>query len=166
MVSINLPPLRERRDDIPLLVNHFLERVSGELERPVRMVEDEAMKALGGYAWPGNVRELENAIRRAAVFARGDVIQADHLPPEIRTPSPTARTITHSPETRLENVLHAMMDEIDSEQVYYDLRNRTDQIIIERALQRVGGNQVQAAQWLGISRTTLRRRIEELGIHA
>src|SRR6266567_505344 len=83
VVRIHIPPLRERREDIPLLVNYFLKKVGHEQKRPTKSVATNVIKALEKYHWPGNVRELENAIRRAHVMAKGDAILLSDLPPEI-----------------------------------------------------------------------------------
>src|SRR6266536_1254479 len=90
VVRIHIPPLRERREDIPLLVNYFLKKVGHEQQRPPKSVATNVIKALEKYHWPGNVRELENAIRRAHVMAKGDAILLSDLPPEITGQSPGA----------------------------------------------------------------------------
>src|SRR6059036_3735631 len=86
VIPIHLPPLRERRHDIPLLVAHFVRRLSAELGRPVRSVTPEALAILETYRWPGNVRELENVIERALVLGSGDRLDAPGLPPDLRRP--------------------------------------------------------------------------------
>ena len=83
MVRIHIPPLRDRREDIPLLVNYFLEKIAREQQRPPKSIAASVIKTLEKYHWPGNVRELENAIRRAHVMAKGDAILQSDLPPEI-----------------------------------------------------------------------------------
>ena len=80
---IEIPPLRERGDDIPLLSNHFLDRFAAEMGRPARKVAPEAMEILTTYSWPGNVRELQNVIKRALVMSRGDVLTVENLPDEV-----------------------------------------------------------------------------------
>ena len=159
VVSLNLPPLRERRSDIPLLVSVLLKRISTELDRPVRTVDEAAMAVLMRHEWRGNVRELENALRRAAVFSRGEAIRPEHLPPDVLAPSPL------SPKpAALTALLRALADRVDSGDVYHEVQNRVDRVLLEYALEKTQKNQVRAAQWLGISRTTLRRRMEELEI--
>ncbi len=164
VVSMQLPPLRERRDDIPLLIEHFLGRVSDELGHTLRGADPKAMETLANCPWYGNVRELENAIRRAAVFARDGVILADHLPPDILDPHVRPPASGGSPTALLERALSALSGPAEDGNVYYELQGHMDRATLGIALARSGGNQVKAAQWLGISRTTLRRRIEELGI--
>ena len=103
VVNLHLPPLRERRDDIPLLVNYFLEKIAREQGRKPKSIASAAIKLLEKYHWPGNVRELENAIRRARVLAKSDAILPGDLPPEISgaaagaaAPPPTATSSTGS----------------------------------------------------------------------
>lgn len=164
VVSVQLPPLRERRGDIPLLIDHFLGRVSEELGRPLQGVEPRALATLTNCPWHGNVRELENAIRRAAVFARDGVILADHLPPDILDPHVRPPASGGSPTASLERALSALSGSAEDGNVYYELQTHVDRATMAIALARSGGNQVKAATWLGISRTTLRRRIEELDV--
>ncbi|GIX08112.1 MAG: sigma-54-dependent Fis family transcriptional regulator [Candidatus Poribacteria bacterium] len=164
VVSVSLPPLRERREDIPLLVQHFLGRVSEELGRPIRTVDPETMRLLEAYSWPGNVRELENAVRRAAVFARGGVLLPEHLPPEVQRGTPLHPPGSPGPEERLAALLRQLAERAPAGSVYQQLVAQLDRTLIRLALERSGGNQVQAAQWLGISRTTLRKRLEELNL--
>jgi DNA-binding NtrC family response regulator len=161
VVSMNLPPLRERRSDIPLLVSLFLKRISAELDRPARTVDETAMAILMRHDWRGNVRELENALRRAAVFSRGEAILPEHLPPDVL--SPTQSSLSPRPGA-LTTTLRALADRAASGGVYHEVQNRVDRELLEYALEKAQRNQVRAAQWLGISRTTLRRRMEELGI--
>ncbi|MBT3271344.1 sigma-54-dependent Fis family transcriptional regulator [Candidatus Poribacteria bacterium] len=164
VVSLKVPPLRERRTDIPLLIDHFLRRISDELGRAVHGVEPKAMETLLKCPWHGNVRELENAIRRAAVFARDGVILSDHLPPDILDPHVRPPAAGGSPTALLERALSALSGPAEDGNVYYELQAHMDRATMGIALARSGDNQVKAAQWLGISRTTLRRRIEELNI--
>ena len=123
---------------------------------------------LGGFGFGrcryGNVRELENAIRRAAVFARDGVILADHLPPDILDPHIRPPGAGGSPTASLERALSALSGPAEEGNVYYELQAHVDRATMTIALASSGGNQVKAAAWLGISRTTLRRRIEELDV--
>ena len=164
VVSINLPPLRERRGDIPLLIEHFRGRIARELDHPIPPLDEAAMAALGSYPWPGNVRELENAVRRAAIYSRGDIILTEHLPPHILVP----RTPTHAGDsvsaTQLAAAIQSLAALSATGQVVPEVQTVVDRTLVELALERTHGNQVHAAQWLGISRTTLRRRIDDLGL--
>ena len=136
VVSLVLPLLRDRREDIPLLVEHFLERMKGRRKRELR-VSDEAMAVLMNYSWPGNVRELENALEHAAVLSRDGIIQPAQWPPELRgaaAPASLHQVERHSPHERE---------------------------LILAALDKTGWNRSRAARKLGIDRTTLWRKIKE-----
>ena len=137
---ITVPPLRERREDIPPLVHSFLTRAAARMKKEVRAVSADAMSALMNYRWPGNVRELEHAIERAVILANGASIRIRDLPPEI-----TARSRPRSGEDTL------------------DLRQQ-ERTAIERALQRFGGNRRKAADALNISTVTLWRRMKQYGL--
>ena len=140
VVEIRVPPLRDRRGDIPLLVGHALTRIARELHREHLAVSPQAMRLLEGYAWPGNVRELENALTRAAVYARGGTIAPEHL--LLDAPArPTDRPAP--PDETLEAVERAH---------------------VEHVLRRTGGNKRQAARVLGVSRPRLDRLIEKYGL--
>ncbi len=147
VIRIALPPLRERREDIPLLVAHFLAKYSAENRKQVRRVDPEAMEHLLQYSWPGNVRELENAIERGVVLARGETITADLLPREI---------VEHrgvlAPET--------LPEKLD----FYGAVARYERQLIETALRQAGGVQRRAAERLGLKPTTLNEKIKRLGI--
>jgi DNA-binding NtrC family response regulator len=146
VVSIRMPALRERADDIPLLVDHFLDKHCGRLGRPRPAVEKAVYSTLNLYSWPGNVRELENVIERALVLDRDGVIGLDDLPERVR-----AR------EERLGNVRIELPDEgISLEAV--------EREIIAAALEKHDWNQTRAAQYLGITRSTLLYRMQKFGI--
>ena len=133
-----LPPLRERREDLWLLVRHLLAEHRAVTGRPVEAVSDEAMQALLGYAWPGNVRELKNVLGYAVIHCPGSTVELEDLPPEVLD---SARTVTPLPDLPV------------------DERAR-----IEAALARTGGERKAAAALLGISRATLYRKLAQLGI--
>jgi len=147
-VVLALPPLRERREDIPLLVEHTIERFNELTDKRVRMVSPEAMKVLMRYPWPGNVRELENAIEHAFILVKDSTIRLEHLPEELVK----ERHLEASPDAaRLEDqpiVAHA------------------ERQVIEAALTRHRWNRAEASRELGISRSTLWRRMRKLGIPA
>lgn len=137
VVEINVPPLRERREDIALLAEHLLTRVARELHRDARTLSDEALQELASYDWPGNVRELENALTRAAVLTRGPVVGVEHLVLGQSGAVPD-RAETAAVGDRLDDVERAH---------------------VQRVLARMGGNKRQAARALGISRSRLDRLI-------
>ena len=147
VVPVEMPPLRERREDIELLARHFSERFSRELGRePVRLHAD-AMRALMAYAWPGNVRELKNIIERVLILEADDEIRAEHLPSELRAGGggAVAGGAVFPP-----GVVRPLAD--------------VERMAIEHALAVCEGNKTRAAQLLGISRQTLRTKLKEFRI--
>ena len=139
---ITVPPLSERREDIPPLVHDFVRRAATRMKKDVKTVSADAMTALMNYSWPGNVRELEHAIERAVILAHGPSIRVRELPPEV------------SQKTRLrpsDNSLDLQEQERD---------------MIERALERFSGNRRQASEALKISTVTLWRKMKQYGLGA
>jgi two-component system response regulator AtoC len=147
VIPIQLPPLRERRDDISLLVTHFLEKFSPETR--VR-VSQPAMRALMAYSWPGNVRQLENAVERAVALGAGrNEIDISDLPQEVQAlPQTAAMPFVDFPESGLD--LPAYLSSIERD-------------LIRRSLERTGGNRNKAAELLRIKRTTLVEKLKRLG---
>jgi DNA-binding NtrC family response regulator len=137
-VEIHLPPLRERRDDIPLLAGHFLKQFAARYRRPVTGFSPDGMRALLGYSWPGNVRELAHAIERATLLAEGDAVTAADL--NFRAATDAA----------------PKLDEMSLEEV--------ERALITKALARHEGNVSLAAQALGLSRSALYRRLQRHGL--
>jgi two-component system, NtrC family, response regulator AtoC len=163
VILLHLPPLRERRDDIPLLAEHFLRRFSAKYGKDIRRIDAGAGDILRSYPWPGNVRELSHVIERAVLWSRDATLNVDHL----SLASPTrvsadlvdgaaAVTPAASPGTADGGTSRAVPDGMDLTQ-----QERT---LIERAMRESGGNQTRAAQRLGISRDTLRYRLKKFGI--
>ena len=142
VMRLDLPALRERRDDIPLLIDHFIGRFNRMQEKDVVGVSDEVLEVLMNHDYPGNARELENIIEHAFVLCRGSVIELNHLPPELTRDSPTVLQETGPPTT-----LKAM-----------------ERRHIAGALRRTDGNRTAAAELLGIHPSTLFRKIRDLGI--
>jgi Nif-specific regulatory protein len=171
VVPIHLPPLRERRQDIPLLVDHFLEKYNKENSKNVTKISREVLDRLLAYSWPGNVRELENCIEHAVVMSPGETLSASLLPSEIRTLTP-ARIVparAASPDT-LEGELRALIERVyqtpeDAVRAAGELRGMVERIIISRAILE-GLSQRTLAAKLDISRTTLRKRLQEYGLDA
>ncbi|HSU17571.1 sigma-54 dependent transcriptional regulator [Longimicrobium sp.] len=139
-VEIHLPPLRERREDIPPLARHFLARQAARYRKELTGFEPDAMQALLGYAWPGNIRELEHTIERAVLLASGLAIAAGDL--ALRAPAGAS----------------AAMEEMSLEDA--------ERLLIRKALARYNGNVSQAADALGLSRSALYRRLERFGLQA
>jgi len=146
VIPIHLPPLRERREDIPLLVAHFVRRLSAELGRPVRSVTPEALAILETYRWPGNVRELENVIERALVLGSGDRLDAPGLPPDLRRPRDVQDVAVEIPE-----------DGLDLEATLSQIEHR----YIQTALARTGGVQTRAAELLRVSLRQIRYKLQK-----
>ncbi len=142
VVPVCLPPLRERREEIPPLAEHFLGQAAQRQGRPVRL-SPEALERLLRYPWPGNVRELENAMEHAAILARGELVTPEELPAPIAAGIPLGPAQALPTAERLAEVEKAH---------------------ILQVLERVGGHSGRAAEALGISRSTLWRKLREYGI--
>jgi two-component system nitrogen regulation response regulator GlnG len=174
VVRIPLPPLRERPDDIPLLVNYFLEKNARELEKPPKSVAANVLRALEKYHWPGNVRELENAIRRAHVMAKGEAILLSDLPPEITNYVGLGMGSTEGPSPATgPSGEPAGTDAASLARQLYQWARRDPKLkvipavereLVIQALKETNNNQVHAAKLLGITRATLRKRIDKFGI--
>lgn len=143
VVEIFIPPLRERKEDLPLLVEHILARTSAQLNRGAIRISKEAMGVMMAYSWPGNVRELENCLERASILCEGDLIQVEHLPRQL--------------------VMARQMDLWERQQEK-PLHEWEEQIIAQ-TLERCRGNISLCARRLGVSRSTLHRRMKEMGMN-
>jgi len=164
VVTVNLPPLRERRRDIPLLVEHFLAKHVEELGE--RGVAPEALDRLVGYDWPGNVRELENVVQRAMVMATAGVILPEHLPI-----GPVSAAASVAVDATLEEIIERKLMECvrglrerSSANLYDLVVGLVEKPLLRAVLRETSGNQVRAAQILGINRNTLRKKLTEHGI--
>jgi two-component system nitrogen regulation response regulator GlnG len=163
--AIHLPPLRERGDDLPVLVRHYLRRFSRELGREVQEIAPEALERLRGYAWPGNIRELQSVLKQALLQARGTTLLPAYLPALEGEPGgsgPASPSAGEYPD--LEAFLRLCLASDDGNQ-YEQAHRRLDYLFLARVLEATGGNQQEAARRLGIARQTLRRRLQELGLH-
>jgi two-component system response regulator AtoC len=159
VVLISMPPLRERREDIPLLAMNFIEEFNQTCHRKVHGISTEAMGLLAAYDWPGNVRELRNAIERAMILGSGPQILPEHLPIQVTTPvKPGAQPVEREkPAPTAEE----MLDEGFSLQ---DALNSLEKEFVVKALSEADGNQRQAARILGLDRQTLRYRMKKHGL--
>jgi nitrogen regulation protein NR(I) len=157
VVSIYIPPLRDRKQDIPLLVRQFVGICNRELNKQIKGVDPNTMEHLLAYNWHGNVRELENTIKSAAVLCRGDVILPEHLPPKIIRTSREPSYV--SLESALEKIFTSKIRSGVSNP-YDEITKYVDKFLVELGLQQAEQNQVKAAELLGISRTTLRKKME------
>jgi nitrogen regulation protein NR(I) len=174
VVRIHLPPLRERREDVRLLVNYFLKKFARDEKTPPRSISTGVIKALEQYHWPGNVRELENVIRRALVVAKGDAILLSDLPAEIagaeaRPAAGSSATVPAGPPTDAGGgtdvvSLARRLFQWARKDPKLKVIPAVERELVVQALKETNGNQVQAARMLGITRATLRKRIEKFGI--
>jgi DNA-binding NtrC family response regulator len=139
-----MPPLRERKEDIPLLVQHFVQMFNQKHQARVEGIRDGALEMLKGYAWPGNVRELKNVIERAVILAKGEWIELSHLPPYIQ--NPTA-------EAEIKIVLPVGITAAEAEK----------ELILE-TLKKVGYNKAEAARQLGLDVKTIRNKLRSYGV--
>ena len=176
VVRIQIPPLRDRRDDISLLVNYFLKKISQLQGQKPRAIAPEAVSALERYHWPGNVRELENTVRRALVVAKTETILLQDLPPEVTSAGPmaglsAAQAVQPDPSTsalaeadlELPAIARLLFDWAKKESGRKIIPAVERELVIN-ALAETKGNQVQAAKLLGITRATLRKRVAKFNI--
>ncbi|MCC6873989.1 MAG: sigma-54-dependent Fis family transcriptional regulator [Sandaracinaceae bacterium] len=146
VLTIHVPPLRERREDLPLLIDAFVERANARLGTRVRGVDPAAHKLMLGYHWPGNVRELENVIERAMVLADTDMIRAEDLPERLRDPDPI-RALLSTDELSIKKAMRFV-----------------EETLIRKALDKTGGNRTQASKLLEISHRALLYKLKDYGI--
>jgi DNA-binding NtrC family response regulator len=150
VLSLHLPPLRERREDIPLLCDHFIRKYRDELDKDIRGFTPAALELMAVYPWPGNIRELESVIYETMVLSDAAEIEAAVLPPRLQRGQKEAACGAPAGKTLGE--------------VVADVSGRTERRMIEKALEATGGNRTRAAALLGISRKTLFNKMRELGI--
>ena len=172
--SIHLPPLRERDQDLDLLVEHFRRLANRDLKKSVRQVSPEAIEVLRAYSWPGNIRELQNAMRQAVLKTTGPVLLPDFLPDFVRArkgdrsnlceaPFGPFRQIgpvpfsSSEPDGSLDYLITERLD-AESSQLYDDVITHVEQRLVSRALERAGGDKTEAARLLGINPTLLRSK--------
>lgn len=160
-VTINLPPLRERKSDIPLLIEYILRQENAKLGKEVRGVAPDAMKAIDAHNWPGNVRELQNAVRYAVIQSVSDVITLESLPGAVTGQSiPTPFGTSPLPDLveLVRSLVHAGTPDL-----YRRIIQEVDRVVLDVVLKQVNSNQVHASELLGISRTTLRSKLSGMG---
>lgn len=161
IVTITLPPLRERAEDLPLLVDHFLRRFSPELGKEVDRIAPDALEVLRRHSWPGNIRELQSVLKQALLRSQGPILVGDFLPASVRGEegpvSPSGAPFDW--ESFLDDRLRA-----GSQDIYAEALAVMERSLLTRVLRHTGGNQVQAAKLLGITRGSLRTKLRTLGI--
>ncbi|MFK5927532.1 MAG: sigma-54 dependent transcriptional regulator [Desulfuromusa sp.] len=150
---IHIPPLRDRQEDIPLLINYFISRYGQEIDLPVGAITSEAIDKLVNYNWPGNVRELQNVLRRAIVLARSSTVTVDDCQLEIST------SVAQQPLRSIDALIDDSFQN-GEDAPFQQVVAKVECALIKKALFRSQGNQVQAAKLLGINRLTLRKKIE------
>ncbi|HEY1190327.1 MAG TPA: sigma-54 dependent transcriptional regulator [Gemmata sp.] len=161
--TITLPPLRERGDDVGLLIEHYLKRFGRELGKPVAEVAPAASAALRAYPWPGNVRELQSVLKQSVLQMSGSALLADFLPPHVRSPAGPAAPTGDSGAFDWDQFVGGRID-ASSENLYAEALERMEREVLVRVLKYTEGNQLQAARILGITRGSLRNKIRTLGI--
>ena len=170
VVSIYLPPLRNRREDIPRLIDYFLDKYNAVNGRQLRKINREMLNVLMRYPWPGNVRELENAIERAVVLSNGEEFTEDLLPLSVRMFAQQRRTSPTSES--IESLTRRLADQAIQEyemregEIYQLVIDQIEYALIDRALGRCANVKTKAADFLGINRNTLNKKVKELGIEA
>ncbi len=161
VIRLRLPPLRERREDIPALVRHFLKKSAAELGVETKRLTDDAIRYLASRDWPGNVRQLENVCHWVTVMAPGVIVDVKGLPPELHDEDKEThwddwiKALERETESRLKRGESAILD---------DLNRKFERALILRALAHTGGRRIEASQLLGMGRNTLTRKIQELGL--
>ncbi|MBS27495.1 MAG: nitrogen regulation protein NR(I) [Alphaproteobacteria bacterium] len=170
VVPLRIPPLRERSEDIPELVSHFLARAEAE-NLPAKSFEPEAMQRLQGYRWPGNVRELENLVQRLTALYSQDVITVETVEAELAPSAPGSangagedESLSGAVERHLRNYFSAHRDGLPAPGLYGRVLHELERPLLSLALEATRGNQVRAAELLGLNRNTLRKKIRELDI--
>jgi Nif-specific regulatory protein len=170
VVSIYLPPLRNRREDIPRLIDFFLDKYNSINGRILRRISREMLNVLLRYPWPGNVRELENAIERAVVLSAGEDFNEDLLPLSVRMFAAQRRT--NQASESIETLTRRLSDQAISDyemregEIYQLVIDQIERALIDRALAKCGGIKTKAADFLGINRNTLNKKVKDLGIEA
>ncbi len=171
VVSIYIPPLRERRVDIPLLVNHFCKKFATQLNQPIRHVSKKALQMLTKYQWPGNVRELENNIQNALVMSKNDTLQPEDFPVFNEDKSKLQIDISSLKDDYTETfkrLIDPIMPKLivnSPGQIFQFLEAAFERAVISSCLKHFDGNQVKTSETLGISRNTLRDRISRYEIY-
>jgi DNA-binding NtrC family response regulator len=162
--TIHLPPLRERGDDLPLLVRHYLRRFSRELGREVHEVASVALERLRNYPWPGNIRELQSVLKQALLGASGPILLPDFLPKLSGEHGEPAARPQWREDLGLDDFIRQRLVPHASD-LYAEVHRQVDRVLLPRVLEYTHASQNQAARLLGIARQTLRLKLREMGLH-
>ncbi len=160
---IHVPPLRERGEDLPVLVHHYLHRFSRELGREVYEIAPEALERLHRYPWPGNIRELQSVLKQALLRASGTVLLPAFLPEPLGGSRESAPAMTRRAGPGLESFIRGRLRP-DARDLYAEAHSQVDRLLLPRVLEYTRGSQHKAASLLGIARQTLRLKLREQGI--
>jgi two-component system nitrogen regulation response regulator GlnG len=163
VVRLRIPALRERREDIPLLIPYFLKRTSSELNVEEKQVSDDAMAFLSSLQWPGNIRQLENTCRWLSVMAPSTLIQVEDLPPDLKQEQSSQALTTRGWQEALRLHLQKQFA-MNQENILENLEPEFERILIETALDHTGQRKIEAARLLGWGRNTLTRKLKDLAI--
>src|SRR5262249_274164 len=151
---------RDRGEDLPLLIHHFRKRINRELGKEVQQVAEETLTTLRQHNWPGNVRELQNVLRQAMLASTGPVLLPEFLPERSRNPAKD----TTAPAAAVSDDFIAQQLKAGSDNLYAEAVAMMERQLLTRVLEHTGGNQLQAAKLLGITRGSLRFKLRSLGI--
>jgi len=165
VVTVKLPPLRERREDVPLLVRHFIQRFNVEFDRAIAGADDRVLAVLQDYSWPGNVAELETVVKRGCILAPSEVITVDEVGDKLGERRAVSRrdaesALAFAARTALQERL-VNAPESASVSAYHDIIDVVESTLVQEALKITNGNQVKAAAVLGVNRATLRKKIPD-----
>jgi DNA-binding NtrC family response regulator len=165
VITVRLKPLRERREDIPPLVRHFILRFNDELSRSFTGVDDATMRRLSEYSWPGNAAELESVLKRACIVARGDVITLTDLGDSLSGGRALGRqgaesALARAARTALQERLVEQTGDAASASLYHEIVSVVEAALVDEALTITNGNQVKASDLLGVNRATLRKKAD------
>ncbi|MBN1897638.1 MAG: sigma 54-interacting transcriptional regulator [Spirochaetes bacterium] len=158
VINIKLPPLRDRKDDIPLFIDHFIKTYDKKYGKKVKGLADRCVSLLTDYTWPGNIRELENIIERAVILSHGDVVDINLLPENI------SRSLSEKGRDHLEQIILQEIKTAPIGEVYQTVIEKVEKHLIEYALIHSNNKQTTASEFLGLHRNTLRTKIKELKI--
>ena len=164
VVAIHLPPLRERKEDIPELANFFLQKYAAEFGVKNPAIHPDAVEFLQAQSWPGNVRELENVIRKVLLLAQNYTIGVEHIRAALAKSSQPAASLDKSLQEYVDELI-ASAQRGELVDAHLRLQETAERVLFSRAIELANGNQARAARWLGISRLTMRKKLVQFGLH-